>query len=241
VILCLAPVTLFAIACSTAQSTDRAPPPRQGGVRTIEYGTEVARLEAVRRRLAGEHRRARTAPARRAVLARARDAVFAGVADRLLPAWFGTPWSFNGTTETPRRGQIACGYLVTTVLRDAGFRVERARLAQQASERIIRTLVPEGAIRRFRNRPVAEVVGSVRARGTGLYLVGLDNHVGFLVARAGRVEFCHASWAPPGAATCEPAREALAMVSRYHVVGKLLGPYLLRRWLAGSLLRTRTD
>jgi hypothetical protein len=44
------------------------------------------------------------------------------------------------TSETPGRGEIACGYFVSTVLRDAGFGVERVRLAQQASERIVRTL-----------------------------------------------------------------------------------------------------
>ena len=31
------------------------------------------------------------------------------VVDSLLPCWYGTPWDFNGITETPGQGKIACG------------------------------------------------------------------------------------------------------------------------------------
>ena len=73
------------------------------------------------------------------------------VRDELIPPWVGTEWAFYGTTQTPGEGEIACGYFVSTVLRDAGVKVERVKLAQQASEYIVKTFAEAEHVRRFRN------------------------------------------------------------------------------------------
>ena len=58
-----------------------------------------------------------------------------------IPAyWIGTKWDFNGTTRTPKKGNIACGYFVTNVLSDFGFEIKRIYLAQQASSVMIKQL-----------------------------------------------------------------------------------------------------
>ena len=46
----------------------------------------------------------------------------------LIPFWYRTRWSFEGHTEVPRNGTVACGYFVSTVLRDAGFKINRLSL-----------------------------------------------------------------------------------------------------------------
>ena len=46
----------------------------------------------------------------------------AALRDDLLPAWNGTAWAMNGTSQVPGRGSIACGYFVSTTLMHAGFR-----------------------------------------------------------------------------------------------------------------------
>ncbi len=35
----------------------------------------------------------------------------------IVPHWYGTPWDFNGHTNIPNQGEIACGYFVSTTLR----------------------------------------------------------------------------------------------------------------------------
>ena len=71
------------------------------------------------------------------------------VLEQALPAmmrcWLGTPWDFNGTAKGPGAGKIACGYFVATVLKDAGFQVDRYQLAQQPSENILRSFLPKDA------------------------------------------------------------------------------------------------
>ncbi|MDF1563178.1 MAG: hypothetical protein P1V51_09050 [Deltaproteobacteria bacterium] len=198
------------------------------------YRKAQADLEARRQVLAGSERLGPTE------LALARRILLETIAGELLPAWEGTPWAFHGTSETPGEGEIACGYLVSTVLRDAGLGVERVALARQASERIIQTLTDEAHIWRFRRRPVSEVLARVREEGEGLYLIGLDYHVGFLVNRGGKIEMCHSSVLPPGHALCRDAAKDPAMLSDYHVLGRLLTDRMVRRWLKGQPFPTRS-
>jgi hypothetical protein len=175
---------------------------------------------------------------RDAIRDEARAVVLQALTRQLLPAWYGTPWEFYGATRTPRSGSIACGYLVSTVLADAGFRVERVRMAQQPAEYIVKTLVPSRRTWRFRSRPVSEVVERVKREGEGLYLVGLDYHVGFLWNDGTRVSMCHASYLGTAEVLCEDALTSPAMLSRYHVVGRLLEEAMLDAWLEGRALPT---
>ncbi|WP_240359082.1 hypothetical protein [Pyxidicoccus trucidator] len=177
---------------------------------------------------------------RAAVRSEARTVVLQALTGQVLPAWHGTPWEFYGTTRTPRSGGIACGYLVSTVLEDAGFRVERVRMAQQPAEHIVKTLAPPRRTWRFRNRPVSEVVHRVTREGEGLYVVGLDYHVGFLWNDGSRVWMCHSSYLGTAEALCEDALTSPAMLSRYHVVGRLLEDGMLDAWLEGRALPTVT-
>jgi hypothetical protein len=72
------------------------------------------------------------------------------VVEDIIAQWYGTPWDFNGITQEPRQGQIACGYFVTTVLRDAGFTLNRIRLAQSPSSEIIKAVADKNSIRKAR-------------------------------------------------------------------------------------------
>jgi hypothetical protein len=169
----------------------------------------------------------------------AREALFDAITE-LLPRWTGTAWSFYGDAEEPGVEPVACGYFVSVILRDAGLRVERRRLAQQASEHIIQTLVPEAKIRRFRDRPASEVVAHVGARD-GVTIVGLDDHVGFLISEGGVVRFCHSDAFDERGPVCEDPLTAAGFVSRYRVTGELLHDGVLDGWLAGKPWPTVTE
>jgi hypothetical protein len=179
--------------------------------------------------------------AQRATRRRAARYIERALIDEVLPRWDGTPWAFDGHSTTPRTGSIACGYFVTTTLAEAGFRVERAKLAQQPAEAIIKTLVPPEAITRYSDVPFEKFEEAMTSRGDGLYVVGLDNHVGFLIVRGGEVMFHHSSVAPPATVVREQARASVPLVvSRYRVVGKLFtDEALVTAWLDGTAIHTR--
>lgn len=143
-------------------------------------------------------------------------------ADSLLPCWYGTPWDFNGTTEKPGEGSIACGYFVTTTLRDAGIPLQRIKLAQSASQVIIRKLCTKESIHIYSNAPLNQFVDAVSKMGYGLYIVGLDYHTGLLLNDGQQVWFIHSSYIKPAKVVCEKANESIVLnSSHYRIIGKI--------------------
>lgn len=154
------------------------------------------------------------------------------VSEDLFPYWSGTRWGFNGTTETPGEGRIACGYFVTTVLRDAGCKVDRIRMARLASEEFIKEVVAEKNIKRYSKIPLTDFLADIRKKKNQLYIVGLDSHVGFLSCEENECWFIHSSGGFPWAVIKEKAEESNALEhSNYRVTGCITSDEkFLERW-----------
>jgi hypothetical protein len=206
------------------------------------YKEAIAKIDAERAALALEHQRANTQAKKNEVIGRARKVITQSIVNDLFPFWYGTDWDFNGVTETPNQGRIACGYFVSTLLRDAGWKVERARLAQQASENIVLSLTAEPHVKRFRRVAIGDFAKAVKEWGEGLYVVGLDIHTGFIVNSGGEVYFVHSSYVDPYKVVKERAVESrILSSSNYRVIGKLSADdRLVTKWLFKSAIPTRT-
>jgi len=229
------------VACGSPPAEARRSPKKP-----VSYDTLRDRIDAKRQRLAGKLKRARTDAARQQALRQARGVFEDAIVEQLAPRWRGTHWAYAGTSQVPKEGAIACGYYVSTLLRDAGLKVERVKLAQQASERIILSLTGEANVKRFRNVSLGRFLEGVYGMGDGLYVVGLDYHVGLLFVAGGQGRFIHSSnvGCPSRSGGCvidEPAGESLALKhSRYRVVGRISADDgLMRKWLRGKAVPTR--
>lgn len=164
----------------------------------------------------------------------ARETLISYLEKSAFPAWEGTTWNFYGTTTTPREGTIACGYYVTTVLEQAGFHLERVRLAQQASAYVVSTLARGTRVDWIRPADNAEAVKEIQRRfGDGLFVIGFDFHVGFLRLDGARAAFCHSSFIDPGSVTCEDPVPSGAFASRTYVVADALNDRVLDDWILG--------
>lgn len=163
------------------------------------------------------------------------------VQEDLFQYWKGTRWNFNGTTETPGKGSIACGYFVTTLLRDMRVPLDREKYAQMASEKMIRKLVSKKAVAQYSNISLPDFVKKIRAKGDHVYVLGLDNHVGLLVCENKQVSFIHSSGRWPWAVVKEDAAESIVLKkSKYRVTGCLTGDeQFMQRWLQSSLQAAR--
>lgn len=159
----------------------------------------------------------------------------------MMRCWLGTPWDFNGTATAPGGGKIACGYFVATILRDAGFRVERARLAQQASENIMRSFLDAKACHRSARQPYETFAAGVHAGEPGISIVGLDSHVGFLVNTADDFHMIHSSGSQPWCVVDEASDQAgVLQRSNYRVTGHLTADRgVIRKWLSGDAIPVR--
>lgn len=156
------------------------------------------------------------------------------ITDDFFDQWYGTEWDFNGTTRTPRKGKIACGYFITTVLSDAGFKIPRTKWAQQASEYYITRMTSE--VKRFSNQTPESMKMYFLKQTDGLFVVGLDSHVGFVYKFGDEVTFTHASYYDPkiGVQTEELTGENPFSNSAYRVVGRILNKEMVQKWILGE-------
>lgn len=200
------------------------------------YQQLIAELKRERETLAKRYASARTAKEISNVINESQ-----WLLEKMLPemmrCWLGTPWGFHGTCETPGSGEIACGYFVSTILRDASFKVERFRLARQPSQRIIRTFVPKKEMHIRTRLNYEGFLAQVIERGPGIRIVGLDKHVTFLVVTEEKeVRFIHSSGASPYCVVDEDQSNASSLKnSHYRVTGNLTrNPEIIHGWLTGA-------
>jgi len=153
--------------------------------------------------------------------------------DALHRLWVGSRWGLGMPQSTkPFKGKTNCGLFVAVVLRDTGFRLPIWKFNRQYSSRAIRSVAPRSKIRYFSKTPIAKFVKAVKKLGPGLFLVGLDFHIGFIRYDEQRgVRFVHASYIDKKVVD-EPALKSEALISsRNRMIGKSLQKKLLYQWL----------
>lgn len=204
------------------------------------YATLKTDLERWREKLAARLKTARTAKERAAVEADAR-VILETALPAMMHCWLGTPWDFNGTADGPGKGKVACGYFVATVLQDAGFQVDRYRLAQQPSENILRSFVPKSACTLAVGEEYKSFAADVSGREPGVYVIGLDTHVGFVIVKNGAFRCIHSSGSRPWCVVDEDsARAGVIQRSNWRMLGNLTGnPGVIRRWLKAEKIEVR--
>jgi len=202
------------------------------------YATLASEAESWRLGFAARHRAARSGDERGAVEDDVR--VFLEfLLPEMMRCWLGTPWDFHGTASRPGEGKIACGYFVSTVLRDAGFRVDRYRLAQQPSANILRSFLAKDDCHLSVGLPYENFATDLEGSEPGIYVVGLDTHVAFVVAGDGEFRFIHSSGSRPWCVVDE-SREAAEVLqnSNWRMIGNLTASkQVIRRWLSGEQIK----
>lgn len=178
---------------------------------------------------------------KQSVLIESREYLITILSTQVFPAWYGTRWGFYGMSRVPQQGEIACGTFVVFTLQDVGFDIP-TRMAAEPSENIIKNLIEEKYIKRFPNQvPMASIVDYLKSQGEGLYLVGLDNHVGFIVYRNNDMQFVHSNYYKDyNQVVSQPILAHSPLVnSKYRIIGKLLNDKMLEKWLTNQTFNLR--
>ena len=165
-----------------------------------------------------------------------KDYIYTQLIDNIFPAWYGTEWDYNGYSNVPQRGIIACGYFVSTTLKHIGFKLNRYRLAQQYSSGIVKSLCDN--IQYVRNNDTEKLFQYINAQPNQLYVVGLDNHVGFISKEDNGIYFIHSSYLDPVAVIKEKAETAEALIgSNLFVLGHFTdNSAVIKSWLKAETI-----
>jgi hypothetical protein len=226
--------------CASAPVRDPANVSLETVSARLDYAGLAQEIEAYRSQASRELKKY---PRRRAkVLAASREYLLATIKEKIVPAWLGTNWSFHGISEKPGEGEIACGYFVSTVLRDAGFKFHRNRLGQQTSPYILQTFLPKAKAQTSAGLTIDQFLEKIRPEGDGLYIVGLDTHVGFLLLEKGQESFIHSSYYQRNKfVVAENPRGANPLAdSKWRMAGKILDDAMVEKWIRGQEFRVVT-
>jgi hypothetical protein len=208
-------LALAAPAVAAAQPGPTGTPP--AGFDAARYGKFLEQVTARQRDLGARYAAARGPRARAEIREQARRFVVDTLVSQIFPAWMGMPSAggLQATASLPHQPgmYISCSYFLTAALQNAGLVLEsRARFAQAPAAWIQRALLPPGEpIRRYGKLAPEDLERRLAELGDGLYVIGLNIHVGFVVVKGGRAWFVHSSYTPPGTVVNEPVVSSMAI------------------------------
>ena len=171
------------------------------------FDEKTARIERVRADFQARWKKA-DREERRSIRLEAREFAVDAIANDIVPAWLGTTWTMavirDGLKPNARRpGQegagISCSWFVVRVLENAGLRfANNNAFAGTIAVHFQRALAPKKKdLHRYWNVTPAQLKERFVTLGDGLYVIGLNCHIGFVHVDGGRVRFLHSSYVDP--------------------------------------------
>lgn len=158
--------------------------------------------------------------------------------DQLIPHWLGTPWSFEGHTSIPGQGEIACGYFVSTTLRDMGLNINRYKMAQQLPIHEAKTLALNTAVIEINNTSTRARIDQLNSTlQEGIYFIGFDqSHVGYLQRKGNDLFIIHSNYINAVGVVVEKAEDSavFSYYSHIYIAAISTNPDLMKKWINHS-------
>jgi hypothetical protein len=157
------------------------------------------------------------------------------ISNDLYRYWKNTPWDYNGNTTQPGKEAIACGYFVTTILRDMDLSINRIKLATCVSSQMMKSLTPGQRLKNLSYLSYDSFNDKLKQMGKGVYVIGLDFHTGFIVNDGRENWFIHSNYINRKGVTKEPVMASAALkASGTRWLISLTGDReFLQKWLRG--------
>lgn len=157
------------------------------------------------------------------------------ILNQIIPYWYNTPWSFEGHTSIPQKGSIACGYFVSTVLRDMGIQLNRYHLAQQNPLNEAKTLALDTPIKEYSSSNTNDIICAIQNElKPGLYFIGFENnHVGFLLNQNHQFYLIHSNYLSEDGVLKETieSSEVFHSFNQFHIAELSTNKTLLNHWI----------
>ncbi len=196
------------------------------------YKTERSEIDKIRNELSQKYFNSSNAGEQKELLDSVAKTFTKVLLNDLIPYWYGTVWDFEGYTSVPNSGTIACGYFVSTTLRDMGLNLNRYKLAQQNPENEARSIaINLNEVIELTEDIITEELKSLE---NGVYFVGLDNHVGYLYINEDNAYFIHSNYIE-GQVMIENMENSEAFYGENYYLSKITGNKdLMEKWLTGE-------
>lgn len=164
--------------------------------------------------------------------------------NRIIPFWEGTKWSFEGHTSVPKQGEIACGYFVSTTLKDVGINLNRYKLAQQSPINEATSLALGSKVMEIAENSVEENVLRINeSLKEGIHFIGFDSgHVGYILKEDEQLYLIHSNYLNSKGVGIEKIEESVVFTYYYkfYLVEISTNKKLLESWVKGTEVQVFT-
>jgi len=165
--------------------------------------------------------------------------------EQIIPHWLGTPWSFEGHTSVPGSGEIACGYFVSTTLKDMGFNLDRYKFAQQLPIHEAKTLALGNPLLEINNNSTDERIAILRdTLKEGIYFLGFDqNHVGYIQKKNKDLFVIHSNFIGGEGVVIERIEDSqvFSYYTRIYIADISRNKSLLSKWMRNEVVQVITE
>lgn len=154
--------------------------------------------------------------------------------NKIIPFWENTTWSFEGHTSKPTVGEIACGYFVSTTLKDVGLSINRYKLAQQSPINEAKSLALKTPIIEINQDTKKENILQIdKVLKEGIHFIGFEqSHVGYILKEKGNIYLIHSNYIT-GKVEIEQIElsEVFASYSKYYIVEISTNSSFIESWI----------
>ncbi len=214
---------------------------------TGDYSQIKSEIKAERLRLGQLFLAAKDSVSKKPILDSARNYITDALVNKLIPHWYGMPWSFSGYSAVPQKGEVGCSYFVSNTLLHAGFNLNRYKLAQQGpmneAKSIDTNFVTYSNEEFFSGKDVKKtVVREILGKNKdGLYFVGLSSHVGYLLIYNKELYYIHSNYGKL-AVMLEYAETSQEFIDSQYFIAKIThNDDLIRKWLLNKEIEIYID
>jgi len=157
--------------------------------------------------------------------------------NNIIPYWYGTEWDFNGHTNIPNQGEIACGYFVSTTLKHMGVALNRYKMAQQASKLEVESVaIKQNNVIFSMDKNISKELSKLQ---DGVYIVGLDNHVGYIYKHDTTSYFINSSYITDRV-MIELPEHSDAFQSNVYYLAPVTNREFVKKWMLEEIVRINT-
>jgi hypothetical protein len=150
---------------------------------------------------------------------------------KIFPHWKGTKWDYEGYTNKPGEGVVACGYFVSTPLKHMGVNWNRYKLAQMYASKATDAICDN--IKSFRK--LEDLYNHIKNGEDNIYHVGLSFHVGLIIKYKGVIKFLHSDYIEREGVKEEDIMKSEALKqSDIYYIGRLTNSVFLEKWKNGT-------
>ncbi len=209
--------------------------------KTRKFFKKLEKIEAKRMELSEKYKRTKSVKEKRRIKENSRKYIIKSMIKDIIPFWYGTPWYMgpDDDAEYPHQlgKRISCSNFITAVLQNVGFVFDSRKKWADARALYIQTsLADKEQVQRYYGITSRHFAKELMKLTPGLYLVGLNCHIGFILIKNNKAVFIHSNYVNPEVGvTAEAVEISQAIINSegtgYWITPLLNDDRLIENWL----------